>query len=115
MEIIAKANFVKVSPRKARLIVDGIKHMSIDEALNTLKIVSRAGSREISKVLKSAVANATANFKLSKENLIIKSITVNEAGSFKRFHPTARGRVHPYKKRMSHIMVILEEKNGKKS
>lgn len=114
MEIIARSSFVKISPRKVRLVVNAIKHLGPDEALNALNIMGQAASRDIAKTLKSAIANAIGNFKIARDDLIIKSITVGEGGSFKRFHPVARGRTHPYKKRMSHIRIVLEEKNGKK-
>jgi large subunit ribosomal protein L22 len=67
------------------------------------------------KTLKSAVANAKNNAKLDEANLVIKAIEVSEGPAFKRFRPSTRGRVHPYKKRTSNITVILEDKNGTKN
>lgn len=115
MEIIASNRYVKVSPRKVRLVVDAIKGLTLGKALIALSSTSKSASVPIKKTLASAIANATNNLKLEKEKLIIKSITVGEGGSFKRFHPVSRGRAHPYKKRMSHIHVVLEGVNGKQS
>ena len=66
------------------------------------------------KTLKSAVANALANKNLKQEELKIKSIDVLEAPSYKRYHPSTRGRVHPYKRKGSHIKIVLTKKNLKK-
>lgn len=115
MEIIAKNRFVKVSPRKVRLISRSIKNLPPVQAVMMLKLTQKSASLPILKTLASALANATNNFKLLEENLRIKKIEVGEGGAFKRFHPVARGRTHPYKKRMSHIRIVLEEKNGTKS
>lgn len=115
MEITATARFVKVSPRKVRLVAQSIKSKSPTQALEVLRLTKKSGSLSLQKVLSSAIANATNNLKLAKENLHIKRIEVGEAGAFKRFHPVARGRTHPYKKRMSHIQIVLEAKNESES
>lgn len=115
MEVKATSKFLKVSPRKLRLLVDNVRNLSAVEAVETLKFVRKAASLPLRKSIESAIANAANNLKLSKENLRIKSLEVGEGGSFKRFRPSGRGRIHPYKKRMSHIRVILEEVNGTKS
>lgn len=115
MEVKAISRFVKVSPRKVRLVANRIKGLAPQKVIETLKVVQKAAGLPIVKTLKSALYNATNNFKLSSDNLRIKKILVNEGGALKRFHPAARGRAHPYKKRMSHITVILEEIHGTKS
>lgn len=115
MEIVAKSQSVGIAPRKIRLIVDAIRKMSLDQALNTLSTVNKRGTRAIYKTLKSALANAR-NLKMqNQENLFIKSIEVSEGSFLKRARPSTRGRTHPYKKRTSHIKIVLEEKNGTKS
>lgn len=110
MEIKAFSKSVRVSPRKTRLVADAMKKMSIKDALNALLVIKQRGAVAINKTLKSAVANAKNNAKLTEENLIIKTIDVQEGPSFKRFRPSTRGRVHPYKKRTSNITVILTER-----
>lgn len=112
MEVTAESRFIKVSPRKVRLVVESIKNLPLAQALERLKLIKKSASLPILKALTSALANATNNFKLAKETLRIKKIEVGEGGAFKRFHPIARGRVHPYKKRMSHIRIVLEGKSG---
>lgn len=114
MEIIAKSKSVRVSPRKIRLIADAIKKMSINDAVKSLEIIKKRGAYSLLKSLKSAVANAVNNAKLSEEKLFIKAIDVVEGPSYKRFHASTRGRIHPYKKRSSHIRVILGVKEDKK-
>ncbi len=113
MEIVAKTS-VRVAPRKVRLVADAIRKLSLDEALKSLSVIKNRGSVGLEKTLKSAVANATNNNKVKKESLRIKSIDVLEAPSYKRFHPSTRGRVHPYKRRESHVTIVLESKEEEK-
>ena len=109
MEIVAKSQ-VRVAPRKVRLVADAIRSMGMEQALNSLTVIKNRGSVVLEKTLKSAVANAINNNKLKRESLKIKSILVTEAPSYKRFHPSTRGRVHPYKRRGSHVTIVLESK-----
>jgi len=111
MEVISISKSVRVAPRKVRLVADSVRKLSIEEALRSLSILKNRGSYSLEKTLKSAIANAVNNNKLKQESLIIKSIDVLEAPSYKRFRPSTRGRVHPYKRRGTHIKIILEEKN----
>ncbi len=112
MEIIAVSKSVRVAPRKVRLIADAIRKLSIADALVSLSVLNKRAAVPLSKTIKSAVANAKNNNKINVEDLTIKTIDVLEATSFKRFHPSTRGRVHPYKRRGSHIKIILEKKEG---
>lgn len=118
MEIIAFAKSTQVAPRKVRLVADVIRKQKIDEALASLSILKKRGSSVLEKTLRSAIANAV-NRNAARESLTIKSIDVSEGPAFKRYHPSTRGRIHPYKKRTSHIRITLtdgkEEKNGTKS
>ena len=113
MEVIARTT-VRVAPRKVRLVADSIRKLSLDEALKSLSLLKQRGSVSLEKTLKSAVANAEKNNNLKKEVLKIKTIDVLEAPSYKRFHPSTRGRVHPYKRRGSHIKIVLETKEENK-
>src|SRR4029077_16403508 len=110
MEVKAIAKSVRVSPRKLRLVAEAVKHMSIDDAYVVLEITHKRAAKVMQKTLKSAVANAVTNAKLEKDNLMIASVMVNESQPFKRFRPSTRGRIHPYKKRGSHLTIVLKEK-----
>jgi len=109
MEIIAVSKSARVAPRKVRLVADAIRKLSLDDALKTLSVLKNRGGEPLEKTLKSAVANALSNNNLKQEVLKIKSIDVFEAPSYKRYHPSTRGRVHPYKRRGSHIKVVLTD------
>lgn len=114
MQVTAFSKSVQVAPRKVRLVADAIRKQSIDNALSSLVYLRKRGADVLEKTLRSAVANAIDK-KIARENLFIKSIDVVEGPTYKRFHPSTRGRVHPYKKRTTHIRVILsdEVKNQK--
>jgi large subunit ribosomal protein L22 len=115
MEIIASSKSVRVAPRKVRLVADAIRKLSIEDALKALSILKNRGGQPLEKVLKSAIANALNNKNLKQEALRIKMIDVLEAPAYKRFHPSTRGRVHPYKRRGSHIKIVLETKSVEKA
>ena|SRR5579883_2801670 len=112
MEITASAKSVRISTRKVRLVADSIRNMSVKKAMQTLSLVEKRGASALSKVLKSAVANAVSNAKIAEDNLIIAQLTVNEGPFLKRFHASTRGRIHGYKKRSSHIKIVLKEKSA---
>lgn len=111
MEIIAVSKSARVAPRKVRLVADAIRKLSIEDALKALAVLKNRGGQPLEQTLKSAIANALNNKNLKQEALKIKMIDVLEAPSYKRFHPSTRGRVHPYKRRGSHIKVVLETKS----
>lgn len=118
MEAVAISKSVRVAPRKIRLVADSIRKMPIDDALAALVILNKRGAQVLNKTLKSAIANAKNKDKIEQSELVIKAIEVTEASSYKRFRPSTRGRVHPYKRRGSHVKIILEskeDKNGTKS
>lgn len=114
MEIIAQTNQIRISTRKVRLIADTVRHMEISDALVTLKMLNKRGASVLEKTIRSAVANAVHNAKLDANTLKIARIDVGEGQALKRFHASTRGRIHPYKKRSSHIRVVLIE-GGKNS
>ncbi len=109
MEIKAQSNSVRISARKVRLVADVIRNKSADKALNTLTLIDKRGAAPLYKTLKSAISNATNNAKLKQDALFIKSIEVGEGPFLKRFHPSTRGRVHPYKRRSSHVKIVLTD------
>ena len=110
MEIAARATSIRVSPRKVRLIADGIRNLSLEKALNVLSLTQKRGASVLLAVLKSAVSNAVNNAKKNKDALFIKSIDVLDGPGLKRAHASTKGRQHPYKKRSSHVRIILETK-----
>lgn len=113
MEIVAQNKSIRISPRKVRLVADVVRRQQATKALNILSLTKKRGASVLLKTLKSAVANAVNNAKLSENSLFIKGIEITEGPAIKRFHPSTRGRVHPYKKRSSHIKVVLEERSSK--
>ena len=119
MEYIAITRSVRISPRKVRLVADVIRNKQAIGALRTLSVISKIASRPLQKTIKSALANAEYQEKqkpdgkkIDTEKLMIKSIEISEGAALKRFHPSTRGRTHPYKKRGSHIKIVLEEKGA---
>lgn len=110
MEVRAISKSIRISPRKVRLVADAIRNLSVDQAMYLLLTSQKRAARPIAKTLKSAVANALNNAQLDQNNLVIASIMVNEGQALKRFHPSTRGRIHPYKKRSSHITIVVKEK-----
>jgi len=109
MEVKAKLRFVRVSPRKARLVADLVRGKGSEEALNTLAYTRKASAKTIGKLLKSAIANATQK-KVDVDRLFVKRITVDQGPTMKRFMPKALGRATTIRKRTSHISIILDEK-----
>lgn len=109
MEIKAQSKYLRISPRKLLLVSKAIKGLSLKEALENLAFFPKRGAFPLLKTLKSAIANAKNNFKLKEEQLKIKSIEILKGPSLKRWRAVSKGRAHPYKRRMSHIKVILEE------
>jgi len=108
MEIVAISKSVRISPRKVRLVADSIRNLSLEEALRVLKATQKRGASVLNTVIKSAINNAIRNAKKSEKDLSIKGIEVWDGPAMKRFHASTRGRIHPYKKRSSHIKIILE-------
>jgi large subunit ribosomal protein L22 len=106
----ATAKFVKVTPRKARLVVDHIRGRSVPEARTILAFMPRAAARDVEKVLRSAVANAESNPNLrwSGDDLYISAVYVDEGPTLKRWQQRARGRVNQILKRTCHITIKLD-------
>lgn len=113
MEIKAKAKFIRLSSRKAKLVIDLIRGKSVIEAEKVLAFTNKAGSRPVLKLLKSAIANAIHNFKLEKDKLYIKKITADQGPTLKRWRPRAFGRANPIKKKTCHLSIVLDERQAK--
>jgi large subunit ribosomal protein L22 len=110
MQVITRINEVRTSTRKIRIVADAVRGLPVAEAQDALSVINKRGAHDLDKALKSAIANAVNNSKLEKNNLVIRTIDVNEGQFLKRYRPSTRGRVHPYKRRTSHIRIVLEEK-----
>jgi ribosomal protein L22 len=103
----ARARYVRVAPRKARLIADQVRGLPLEDALPLLRFSTRGAARDIRKLLESAAANAEANHDLVADDLLIKDIHVDEGPTLRRFRPRALGRATRINKRTSHIVVAL--------
>ena len=116
MEVKAKVKFIKISPRKVRLVADVIRGLEVNKALDQLSFLKKQAVKPIMKLIDSAVANAENNFELKKNNLLIKEIKVDEGPTLHRWMPRARGRATPVRKRTSHVSLVLAElvESGKK-
>lgn len=115
-KIVAKASFVKGSPRKFRLVARSLENMSLEKAIVAARTIQKRTAGTIIDVLEQALGNAKNNFKLSPENLIVSSIIIHEGPRFKRQDVHAHGARFGggvRHKKLSHITVELKEKNGK--
>ena len=111
MEVKSYSKYVRISPKKAREVARILPGKKATEAGSLLKYIPRKAARLLDKTLKSAMANAENNSNLSSDDLIIKQAVVEEVPALKRFRPCARGSSHPYKKRMSHLRIILTDES----
>ncbi len=109
----AKLRFLRMSPRKVRLVVDLVRGLDVDKALAQLRFSQKDAARPVRKLIESAVANAVNNHKLNRESLFVESIAVDQGPTIKRFRPRAFGRATMIRKRMSHITLTLAEREGK--
>ena len=106
-EVRAAAKWLRITPRKARLVVEHIRGRTVPEARTMLAFSERAAAREIDKLLRSAVANAEANHNLIGDDLVVKTAYVDEGPTIKRWRPRARGRAAQIRKHMCHITITL--------
>jgi len=110
MEARAIARYVRVSPRKARLVVDTIRGKSASEASTILKFTPKGAAEAVGKVLDSAVANAEHNLKVRPDTLYVSAAFVDEGPTLKRIRPRAQGRAFRIRKRTSHITVVVKQR-----
>jgi large subunit ribosomal protein L22 len=119
MEAKAKARFVRVTPQKARRVVDLIRGKQAGEAVAVLKFAPQAAGEKVLKVVESAIANAReaakrSNERLDEADLYISEVFVDEGPTLKRFRPRAQGRASQILKRTSHITVVVAERETSK-
>ncbi|MGI6031800.1 MAG: 50S ribosomal protein L22 [Coriobacteriales bacterium] len=107
MQTRAVAKYVRVSPRKARIVIDTVRGKGVVEALDSLRFNERAISEVVYKVVASAAANAEHEYGVRPENLVIKEAYVDEGPTIKRYRPRAKGSASPINKRTSHITVVV--------
>ncbi|MBR0295651.1 MAG: 50S ribosomal protein L22 [Bacilli bacterium] len=107
-EAKATALNVRITPRKARLVIDLIRGKDVKEAIAILENTNRAASAPVLKVLKSAIANATNNFGMDEDKLYVASIYANDGLRMKRYLPRAKGSASGLVKRNSHITVVVK-------
>lgn len=111
MEARAEAKYVRVSPRKARLVVDLIRGKDAGDAMNLLRFTRKRVAREVSKVLRSAIANAEGKSEtVDVDDLYVSEACANDGPRAKRIRPAPMGRAYRYQRRTSHIIVTVAEK-----
>ena len=111
----ATARYVRVTPMKARRVIDLVRGKSVSEALAILKYAPQAAAKPVAKVVASAAANAENNFGLNPSTLVVSEAYANEGPTMRRFQPRAQGRAFMIRKRTSHITVVVEsQKEGAK-
>ena len=109
MEARAELKFARISARKAKIVLDLIKGKDAHEALAILKYTNKAASPIVSKILKSAMANATNNHSMNENKLVVAEAVANQGPTMKRISPRAQGRAYRIRKRTSHIRIVLKE------
>jgi len=116
MEAVAKLNNYPTSPRKMRLVVDTIRGVNVDKALNILKFSEKAASKPLEKLLLSALNNWVAkneNARIEDADLFVKTIFVDGGRILKRFRPAPMGRAYRIRKRSNHVTIIVDSRNAK--
>jgi large subunit ribosomal protein L22 len=103
---------VRISPQKARLVVDVVRGKRVDLALAILRNMPQKAAAEIARTIQSAAANAENNFHMTPDDLVVKTIFADEGPTMKRFRARARGRANVIRKRSSHITVIVDDGEG---
>jgi len=109
MEARAVARYVRIAPRKMRLVTDLIRGKRVEEALAILEFVPKRAARVIAKTIHSVVANAENTQRVDVDRLYIKRIFVDGGPTWKRYIPRAQGRATPIRKRTSHLTVVVDE------
>ena len=111
MKVRAQAKYVRQSPYKVRRVLDLVRGLPVQEAEDLLRLASRGATEPITKVLKSAVANAEHNFALDVDDLVVAEAYADEGPTLKRYRPRARGRATRIRKRTSHITIVVSDMN----
>lgn len=112
-QVTATHSYVPISAQKLRLVCDQVRGLQAEQALIVLEHMPQKGAKFVQKLVASALSNAENNFELDRDALILKTVYADGGPMLKRFKAGARGRYKPRKRRLSHLTVILEEKEGK--
>jgi large subunit ribosomal protein L22 len=110
MEVMARSKYIRRTPRKARIVADTVRGMRVVDALAQLEFSPRHAAADIAKAIRSAAANAEHNHSLTREDLWLKQILVDEGPTMKRIRPVSRGMAHQYFHRTCHITAIVEDR-----
>ena len=114
MAVVAKLRYLRIAPRKVRLVADLIRGKSIEEAQTVLNFTIKRAAKPLMKLLNQAAASARNNFQQEPSNLYISKITVDEGPKYKRWRARARGRAFEIQKKTSHVTIELSAISGKK-
>lgn len=114
-QVKAQLNYLRIAPRKVRLVADLIRGKEVGQAKEILRFVRKRAAHPLLKLLKSALSNAEHNFKMNPDDLYVSEILVNEGPTLKRWRARARGRAAMIRKRTSHIRIILKKKSPEKT
>ncbi|MGA9776235.1 MAG: 50S ribosomal protein L22 [Candidatus Dormiibacterota bacterium] len=109
MQVTATAKWVRVPPRKARLVAGVIEGLAVEEALSLLSFMPQAAAQDVGKVVRSAAANAENNFSLDRDRLRLIRLEVDGGPTIKRFRPRARGTSYSIFKRTCHLRAVVED------
>ncbi|MBO5992829.1 MAG: 50S ribosomal protein L22 [Acidaminococcaceae bacterium] len=110
MEVNATAKYIRIAPRKLRIVMNLIRGKKVSEAFAILKFTPKVGSEVVEKVLRSAVANAEHNNDMNVDNLYVSTCFVDQGPTLKRIHPRSRGQAFKILKHSSHVTVCVSEK-----
>jgi len=112
VRVSATAKYIRRSTRKTRLVTQAIVGRPVEEAAAILKFMPQSAAKDVAKVLQSATANAENNHDLAADDLVVFEATANEGPTIKRWRPRAQGRAFPINKRMTHVTVVVENKEA---
>jgi large subunit ribosomal protein L22 len=112
VRVSATAKYLRGSTRKARLVTEAIKGRSVEEAAAALRFMPQHAAKDIARVLKSATANAENNHNLSADDLFVLDALANEGPTIKRWRPRAQGRAFPIHKPMTHITIVVGDREA---
>jgi large subunit ribosomal protein L22 len=110
MEVIARSRYIRRAPRKARLVAGLVNGMRVADALAQLEFSPKHAARDVAKAVRSAAANAEHNHNLSRDELWLKQVLIDEGPTMKRIRPVSRGMDHQYFHRTCHITAIVEDR-----
>lgn len=109
MKSTAKLKYLRIAPRKVRMVSDLIRRKKVEDAQSILRFAIKKGSSPLLKLLNSAIASAKHNFNALESNLYVAKITVDEGPKLKRMRPRAKGQGYPIHKKTSHVTLVLDE------